>query len=183
MNLLDRVKMILLAPRSEWPAIGREAGKPSALFARYVAVLALIPALGRFIGASLVGGYAPIALSLIGALISYLASFAIVYILALVIDALAPAFGAQRNFARALKLAAYSCTPVWLAGIFLIVPGLSFLVVLGLQGAYLLWTGLPILMRAPAERALPYAAVVTGCALVVLIGVGAITAPFFKAPG
>jgi hypothetical protein len=52
-------------------------------------------------------------------------------------------------------------------GIFLLVPGLSFLTILGLYGFYLLWTGLPIVMRTPRERALPYAASVTLAALVV----------------
>jgi len=182
MRLLNRVKAILLTPRSEWPAIAREKGEAPALFIRYVAILALIPALARFIGTSLIGRYAPIWSSLAGALVIYLSSFIIVYGLALIIDALAPTFGAQKNFAGALKLAVYSATPVWVAGIFLLVPGLSFLVILGLQGVYLIWAGLPILMPAPAERALPYTAVVAGCALIVLVGLGLIEAQLFSAP-
>jgi len=63
------------------------------------------------------------------------------------------------------------------------VPGLSFLIIMGLHGVYLLWTGLPILMRAPAEKALPYAAAVTGCALIVMVGLGWIEAPLFSPPG
>ena len=113
----------------------------------------------------------------------YLASFAIVLVLALIIDTLASRFGAQKNFTAALKLAIYSHTPVWLAGIFLILPGLSFLMLLGLYGAYLLQAGLPALMKAPAERAASYAAVVAGCALVLMVAVGAIVAPLFAACG
>jgi hypothetical protein len=183
MELLDRIKAILLTPRIEWPVIAREKGEASALFIRYVAILALIPALARFIGTSLIGWYAPILPSLLGALVTYLSGFAVVYGLALIIDALAPAFGAQKNFAAALKLAVYSYTPVWLAGIFLLVPGLSFLVILGLQGIYLLWVGLPILLQAPAEKALPYTAVVAGCALIIAVGLGLVEAPLFSAPG
>jgi hypothetical protein len=183
MELIDRVKGILLTPHAEWPVIAREKGDASALFIRYVAILALIPALARFIGTALVGGYAPILSSLAGALLTYLSGFAIVYCLALIIDVLAPAFGARKDFAAALKLAVYSYTPVWIAGIFLLVPGLSFLVVLGLQGVYLLWIGLPVLMRVPAEKALPYAAAVAGCALIIAVGLGLIEAPLFSAPG
>jgi hypothetical protein len=168
-----------LTPYSAWPVIAREKGEASGLFMRYVAILALIPALARFIGTSLVGLYAPIAASLAGALVTYLASFAIVYGLALLIDALAPRFGGQKDFASALKLAVYSSTPAWLAGIFLLVPGLTFLVILGLHGAYLLWAGLPILLQVPAEKALPYAAVVAGCALIVVVALGLIEAPLF----
>jgi hypothetical protein len=63
-------------------------------------------------------------------------------------------------------LSVYSHTPLWLAGIFLLIPGLNFLLILGLYGLYLLWTGLPLLMRVPDEKALSYAAIVTACALV-----------------
>jgi hypothetical protein len=182
MELLNRVRAILLTPHVEWPVIAQEKGEASALFIRYVAILALIPALGRFIGTSLVGWYAPISSSLAGALVIYLSGFAIVYGLALIIDALAPRFGAQKDFAGALKLAVYSTTPVWIAGIFLLVPGLSFLVILGLHGAYLLWAGLPVLMRVPAEKALPYTAVVAGCGLLVAVGLALIEAPLFGAP-
>jgi Yip1 domain len=183
MELLDRIKAILLTPRIEWRLIAQEKGEASALFIRYVAILALIPALARFIGTSLIGGYAPILSSLLGALVTYLSAFAVVYGLALIINALAPTFGAQKNFAAALKLAVYSLTPVWLAGIFLLVPGLSFLVILGLQGVYLLWVGLPILLQVPAEKALPYTAVVAGSALIVAIGLALIEAPLFSGPG
>jgi len=183
MKLLNRVKAILFRPHAEWQVIAAERSDASALFLRYVAILALIPALARFIGASLVGGYAPISWSLVGALLNYLSGFAIVYGLALIIDVLAPRFGAQRDFAGALKLAVYSATPVWIAGIFLLIPGLSFLVILGLQGAYLLWAGLPVLMQAPADKALPYTAVVAGCALIIAVGLGLIEAPLFSTHG
>jgi Yip1 domain len=181
MELLNRVKAILLTPHAEWLVIAAEKSDAPALFLRYVAILALIPALARFMGASLIGWYAPILSSLAGALVSYLSGFAIVYGLALIIDALAPRFGAQKDFAGALKLAVYSATPIWIAGIFLLVPGLSFLAILGLHGAYLLWAGLPILMQAPADKALPYTAVVAGCGLIVAVGLGLIEAPLFSA--
>jgi hypothetical protein len=183
MELLNRVKAILLTPHTEWPVIAREKSDVSALFMRYVAILALIPALAHFIGTTLVGWYAPIWSSLAGALVTYLSGFAIVYVLALIIDALAPRFGAQKDFAGALKLAVHSYTPVWIAGIFWLLPGLSFLVILGLHGVYLLWAGLPILMRVPAGKALPYTAVVAGCGFIIAVGLGLIEAPLFSAPG
>ena len=60
MGLLNRVKAILLKPHTEWPVIAREKSDVSGLFVRYVAILALIPSLARFIGTSLIGWYAPI---------------------------------------------------------------------------------------------------------------------------
>ena len=89
-----------------------------------------------------------------------------VYLIACIIDLLAPRFGGQKNFPNAVKLSVYSHTPLWLAGIFLLIPGLSFLMLLGVYGFYLFWVGLPLLMRVKNEQALLYAVIVTGCALV-----------------
>jgi hypothetical protein len=94
-------------------------------------------------------------------------SFAVVYVVAGVIALLAARFGGKNNFANAFKLSVYSHTPLWLAGIFLLVPGLNFLVLLG--GVYtfaLLWIGLPLLMGTRSDQALAYAALITACALV-----------------
>jgi Yip1 domain len=169
MDLVERVKAVLLTPQVEWPVIAREPDTASMLLARYVAILAAIPAVAGFIGGSLIGFYTPIARGLLAAIVSYLLAFVAVLIVALIVNALAPSFGGERNFVQALKLAVYSHIPYWLAGIFLLVPGLSYLTILGLYGFYLLWTGLPVLMRAPSDRALAYACAVTGCALLLAL--------------
>jgi len=166
MWLIERVKAIILSPRTEWPVIEQEPSTLGSLLIHYVAILAAIPEVAHFIGQSLIGGYAPIGPNLLRALIVYLVTFAMVYIIAGVIDLLAPRFGAKKNFPNAVKLSVYSHTPLWLAGIFLLVPGLSFLLILGLYGVYLLWVGLPLLMGVPEDRALRYAITVTACALI-----------------
>lgn len=178
-QLFERVKAILLTPQTEWPVIAREGGETSTLFTGYVAILALIPALAGFIGSSLIGRYAPFLSGLVGAIFHYVLAFVVVYVVALIVDALAPTFGAQKNFPNALKLTVYSFTPFWLAGIFLLIPGLSFLTILGLYGLYLLWLGLPPLMQAPRDKALPYAAAVVLAALIIQIVVGVILAALF----
>jgi hypothetical protein len=164
MKLIERAKAIMLRPREEWQVIEREPGRPSELLT-YVAVLAAIPEVANFIGQALIGGYKPIVPSLLRAVIAYGVTLAMVYIIAGVIDLLAPRFGGKKNFGNAVKLSVYSHTPLWLAGIFLLVPGLNFLLILGLYGVYLLWVGLP-LMDVPRYRALRYAVFVTVCALI-----------------
>ena len=166
MPLIERVQPILVRPKQTWPAIAAEPADVATIFGRYVAILAAIPEVSRFVGQSFIGDYAPVLPSLLRMFIVYLLTFAMVYIIASVIDLLAARFGGQRNFANAVKLSVYSHTPLWLAGIFLLIPGLNFLLILGIYGLYLLWTGLPLLMQVPADKALPYAAVATGCALV-----------------
>lgn len=166
MKLLNRVKAILLTPQAEWKVIERERDTLGDLLIKYVAILAAIPEVAHFIGQSLVAGSAPVVPNLVRAVVVYAVAFAMVYIIAGVIDLLAPRFGAEKNFPSAVKLSAYSHTPLWLAGIFLLIPGLNFLLILGLYGFYLLRVGLPMLMKVPNDKALPYAAIVTACALI-----------------
>jgi hypothetical protein len=165
MNIIARARAIMTTPEREWEVIAREPASLTDLFGPYVAVLAAIPAVARFIGNSLIGGYDPVLSGLLRTLIAYAATFTVVYVIAGVIDLLARHFGAEKNFPNALKLSIYSHTPVWLAGIFLLVPGLNFLMLLGLYGSYLLWLGLPPLMGVSEERAPLYAISVTACAL------------------
>ena len=174
MNIIERVKAILMTPDTEWPVIERESGSPGVLFPNYVIYLAAIPAIAGFIGTSIIGisvpvigsFRVPIMAGLLSAVITYLLSFVIVYVIAIIIDLLAPQFGAQKDFPNALKLTVYSFTPVWLAGIFLMIPGLRFLTIVGLYGIYLLWLGLPKLMKSPQEKATIYVIAVAVCAIV-----------------
>jgi Yip1 domain len=106
----------------------------------------------------------------------------VVYVLALIIDALAPTFSGTKSQIQALKVAAYSYTAAWLAGIFALVPGLRFLGILGLYSLYLLYTGLPVLMKSPAEKALGYTVVVILCGIVLSVIIGLVASRFMAMP-
>jgi hypothetical protein len=181
MNAAWRVRTILADPSAEWMRIEKESGDAAYLLTSYVAPLALIPAVFGFIGACVVGAVAPGAGlvrmplfdGLFGAVFGYVMTCATVLVLGLLIDLLAPMFGARRNFDSAFKLAVYSYTPVWLAGIFLLAPGLRFLGLLGFYGAYILWMGLPRLMKAAAHRVSTYAAVIVACACALTLAAAA----------
>jgi hypothetical protein len=189
MNLVERVKAILVTPRTEWRVIEQEPGDPAYLFTNYVAILAAIPAIAGFIGGSLVGvsvgGLGTVRVGfgagLVHAVVGYVLTFVGVYLIALIIDALAPTFGGQKNFPNAMKVASYFPTPFWLAGIFSIIPRLAFLSILGLYGFYLLWIGLPALMKSPEERALGYTAAVVVCAILIMIVIAVVLGALFGA--
>jgi hypothetical protein len=191
MNLVQRAAAIVVDPRAEWLRIEHESGDAGSLFIQYVAVLALIPALAGFIGAVLVGATypavgtlrSPIVPALFGAIFGYVSSFVVVLLLALIVDALARGFGGQKNFGNALKLAAYSLTPAWLAGIFLLVPGLRFLTLLGLYAAFLALTGLPPLMKSPPRRTYSYAALIVVCACLLALLAATAQQRLFAGPG
>jgi len=190
MTLIDRVKNIILTPKTEWPVIDREPGDVAYLFTSYVAILAAIPAICGFIGTSIVGISIPgmgtvrmgVASGLVNAIVSYLLTFLTVYVVALIVDALAATFGGRKNFDSALKVTVYSYTPLWLSGIFTLIPGLRFLGLLGLYGLYLLYLGLPVLMKSPQEKSLGYAAAVVVCAIVIGLILGMILGALFSFP-
>jgi hypothetical protein len=143
------------------------------IYARYVVPLALIPAVAGFIGGSIVGIGVPgvgtvrvgMLAGLLGDVLQFFLLLALVYVLALIINELATMFGGRMDIVAAFKVAAYSSTPAWLAGIFTVVPIFAFLSVVGLYSLYLLYLGLPLLMRVPVERAWVYTAVVAGAAM------------------
>ena len=109
--------------------------------------------------------------------LGYLGSLVVVYLMALIVDALAPSFGGRKDFLSALKLVAYGCTAAFVGGIFNLMPSLS---VLGLLAAiysiYLLYLGLPVLMHCPAEKAPAYTAVVVVSGIVIGLVFGALSA-------
>jgi hypothetical protein len=191
MNLVDRVKRILLSPKTEWEVIDAETATPSELYTRYIMPLAAIGPIAQLIGFSVfgisvpfVGTYrVPIGSAITQAVVSYLLMLAGTYLLALIIDALAPTFNGQRSQIQALKLAAYSLTASWIAGIFGLVPALAILGVLGLYSLYLLYLGLPVLMKAPREKAMAYTAVVILAAIVLWMIIGTVAGLFMRIPG
>lgn len=170
MDLVSRVKNIIIDPANEWRVIDGEADTPGDILKNYVAILAAVPAVCGFIGASIigVGPYRTgIAVGFIAAVIHYVLTLIGVYVMAFVIDALAPTFGGRKDLNRAFKVAAYAPTAVWVAGVFALLPVLSALMILGLYSLYLFYLGLPVLMRTPPEKAIGYGLAVIVCAVIV----------------
>jgi hypothetical protein len=109
------------------------------------------------------------------AVVSYVLALVGIFVLSLIINALAPSFGGQKDSGQALKIAVYAYTPAWIAGVFTILTSLSWLpIVAGIYGLYLFYLGLPILMKSPKEKAAGYTVVVIICAIVLWVVIGAV---------
>ena len=178
MDIKTRVRNILLTPKTEWPAIAEEPTQTGSVVTGYVMPLAAIGAIAGFIGGSLVGMSlpflgryrVPIMSGLAGAVFTFAFAIIGVFILAFIINALAPTFGAQKDANKAFKVAVYSYTPAWIAGALQIFPALALLgVFAAFYGLYLLYLGLPALMKCPPDKAIGYTAVVVVCAIVLSI--------------
>jgi hypothetical protein len=167
-SLPERVKNILVTPKTEWPRIDSEPATIAGIYTGYVLILAAIGPIAMLIGQQVFGigafGYTwkpSIGYSVATAVLSYILSLVAVYVSSLVINALAPTFGGTQDQVKAFKVAAYASTAGWVAGIFGIIPLLGWLALIGaLYGLYLLYIGLPILMRVTQDKAIGYIVVV-----------------------
>ncbi|HSQ74328.1 MAG TPA: Yip1 family protein [Bacteroidota bacterium] len=177
MNLVDRAKNIMLTPKTEWPVIAGEAPNATAIVMGYVIPLALIPAVATVIGTGLIGGIMGTSLAWgIGmGVVSFISTVLGVYLTALVMNFLAPNFGSQKDFGRAMQTVAYSYTPAWVAGILNIIPAIGWLAaLLGLYGLYLMYLGLPHTMKTPQDKVVLYLIVTIIVLVIVFAILGAI---------
>ena len=182
MNIVERAKSIVLSPATEWPVVEAEPASVKSIYLEYLVILAAIPAIASFIGTTLIGysmfGVSvrmPLFAGVVNLIVGYALSLAMIYVIALIADALAPSFQGQKNFLNAFKLVAFSMTPGLLGGIFGILPALAVLGLLAsLYGIYLLYVGVPTLMKVPQDKVIGYTAVLIICAIVAGVITGAI---------
>jgi hypothetical protein len=183
-NLFQRVINILTKPKLEWPVINNEQPNTMKLIFGYALILALIPAIASFISTGLIGvrvmGYSYRSFSggITQGLTQFLTAVIGVYLLALIIDMLAPSFRSEKNFGKSLQLAVYASTAQWVAGIFMMIPGLRWLaMVAGLYSIYLVYTGLPVMKKTPQDQVVVYVVV----SILVMLAIGFILALIFGA--
>jgi hypothetical protein len=190
-GLFERIKNILLSPKTEWPVIELEPTSIAKLYTGYVIPLAALATLMSFLRMSVIGisspfggaFRAPILTGLIYALVRFGFSLLGLFLVGLIINGLAPTFSGERNQRQALKTAAYAFTPAWLGSVLGLLPAFATLLELaaGIYGIYLLYLGLPQLMRSPRDKAAGYTATVVICTIllgVVLGALGAVTGGF-----
>ena len=154
MALFDRIKGIVFDPRDEWARIAAEPATVQSIYARYVMILAAIGPVAILVRYMELG--VPWALRL--AIAAYVIALIMTFVLAMAVDVLAPSFGGQKDFVASLKLAAYSWTIVFLAGLAHLIGWLAQ-VLMWIAAAYALYTffvGAPILRRCSADKAVPF---------------------------
>jgi len=177
-GLIERIRRIVLSPRTEWTAIAAESTSVGQLYARYVMPMAGFAAAMCFIRMSVVGVdvplggtiRTPLASGIVASLVTFLLGLIGLFLVGLIINMLAPTYSGRRNERQALKTAAYALTPAWLGTALTFLPFGSVLQLLaGLYGIYVLHLGLPVTMRTPRDKAAGYTTTVVVCT--VLVGI------------
>jgi hypothetical protein len=158
MNLIERIKGIVMDPRNEWVKIAAEPATAQSLYTGYIMILAAIGPIAMLLAMH------PIQF----AIAQYVLSLIITFVLALIVDALAPSFGGTKDFVTSLKLTAYSYTIAWLAGIFNLLGMLGSVVALAaaIYAFYTFYLGVPVLKKATPEKAVQFTLVIVVCGIV-----------------
>ncbi|WP_448953639.1 Yip1 family protein [Labrys neptuniae] len=184
-DIVARARNLLLSPREEWRVIAAEATSITHIYRGYVLALAAIGPVAGFIATSLIGVDGiriGLVSGLVLALLRYGMALVLIHVMAMVINRLAPYFGGRSDFLAAFKLAAYAMTAAWLANVFAVIPALGLLAILGLYSVYLLFAGLPVLMRAPALKVPVYTVAVVLIGLLLTYLAGSLLAFLFATP-
>jgi hypothetical protein len=171
--LVERAKAIIISPVDTWAIIKSEDTTDKEIWSDYVMILAAVPIVSTFIGRLFLG--MPFFRGIAWMVVTYCLSLGGVFIMAKVVDALAPTFDGQKSAINALKVVAYAMTASWVIGIINIIPSLSPLTILGLYSFYLLYLGLPHLMECPPDKTLVYTIAIVIVAFILYVVIGAIS--------
>lgn len=174
MNLVDRIKGIIVEPRSEWPKIAAEPATVQTIYTGWIMILAAIGPIALLLSMQ----------SIQFALAQYVLALIITFVLALIVDALAPSFGGTKDFVASLKLTAYSYTVAWLAGIFnlLGVLGSVLALIASIYAFYTFYLGVPVLKKASPEKAVPFTLVIVLCGIVLGLLAGLVFSGMMMTP-
>lgn len=191
-KLFERVKAILMTPKTEWQVVAAEPASIAGLYTGYIVVLAAIPPLASFLQFGLIGTHVGFfgtyrigfGIGLTALLVNYALALVGIYVLSLIVDALAPTFGARKDPLMAMKTVAYAGTAGWIAGIGQLLPVIAPLIMLagGVYSIYLCYRGLQVTMQCPEDKAAGYTAAVVLAAIVIGAVATALTGTFLYRP-
>jgi Yip1 domain len=158
MNLIERVKNILITPKTEWEVINNETATSQSLLTGYVLPLSVVAAIGPLLTGLLFAGVLGFKYFITSAIIAFVAQVAAYYLSVLVVDMLAPSFGSEKNMDKSAQLVAYSATPGYVGGLLSFIPVLGGLVAIAawVYGVYLMYLGIGPLKKTPEDKKVLY---------------------------
>ena len=158
MNLIERVKNILITPKTEWEVINGETATSQSLLMGYVLPLAIVAAVGSLLKGLLFAGAFGLKFFIITAVIAFISSVIAYYVTVIIVDMLAPSFGSEKNMGKSAQLVAYSGTPSYVGVLLSFIPVIGWIVSLAAwaYGVYIMYLGIGLLKKTPEDRKVVY---------------------------
>ena len=158
MNLIERVKNILLTPKTEWDVINGETATTQSLLMGYVLPLSIVAAVGSLLKGFLFAGSIGLKFFIISAIIAFIASVIAFFVTVIIVDMLAPSFGSEKNMGKSAQLVAYSGTPSYVGALLSFIPVIGWLIALAAwaYGVYLMYLGIGPLKKTPEDKKVVY---------------------------
>ena len=158
MNIIERVKNILLTPKTEWEVINGETATPQSLLIGYVLPLAIVAAAGSLLKGLLFAGTFGLKYFILTAVIAFIASVISYYITVIIVDMLAPSFASEKDMGKSAQLVAYSGTPSYVGTLLSFIPIVGWLIALAAwaYGVYLMYLGIGPLKKTPEDKKVVY---------------------------
>ena len=174
MNIIARVKNILITPKTVWDVIDTEITTPQSLLISYVLPLSIISAIGPILSGIFLSSVLGITFFVITAFIAFFSTLVGYYISVYIVDMLAPSFDSEKNLNKSAQLVAYSATPLYVAGFLSFIPVLGGLLKFAaiIYSVYITYLGLGPLKQTPEDKKVIYLLVV----IVVMVGITIIVA-------
>ena len=166
MNLIERVKNILISPKTEWEVINNETATPASLLTGYVLPLAVVSAVGTILKYLMFTG--PYGVSygmkfiIISAVIAFIASVVAFYLTVMIVDMMATSFNSEKNMGKSAQLVAYSNTPSYIGGLLSFIPVVGLLIAIAawVYGIYIMYLGIGPIKKTPEDKKVVYMLVV-----------------------
>lgn len=185
--MLTHVAGLILSPGAEWQKIRDEDTDLKSTYTNHVLILAAIPAVCGFIGTTMVGWRIgagdPVSLTAGSALAIAVAFYAAmlvgVFVMGRFIYWMADTFGTATTVEKAVAVAAYMATPLFLVGFSALYPALWLNMLIGLVAVgytiYLLYSGIPVVFDIGKDQGFIFSSSVVTVGLVMLVAMLAVT--------
>lgn len=173
---------LLTRPANQWRTIAQLPENSFRTLVLYPCIMAILPAVAWYYGTSRVGWSVgdqgdTIKLTIESArqlsILFYLAMVACVVVIGYFIHWMSDTYGADSSVTKGIVIAGMASTPMFLAGLVGFHPLLWLDLLIGVAAVswsvYLLYLGIPIIMKIPEERGFLFSSAVLGVALVILI--------------
>lgn len=181
--MFAKIAGLLICPHRTWQGIAEMTSLEYRLYLLYPVFLSLLPAVAWYFGTTqtgwTVGNSDAIRLThesaLAIAICFYFTQILAIWVIGFFIHWMSTTYGAESTPVKGMVLAGFTATPILIAGVVGFYPNFSIDLLIAIVAVsysiYLLYLGIPIAMRVPAERGFLYASAVVGVALVIVITV------------